>query len=58
MSRRVPCYISCAGFSAEPRIVLENSNPFVIDAVTFAGGTAGDCIIKFPQVGKTITVRY
>lgn len=43
--------------AVEPRIVLENSNPFTIDAVTIHGGTSGDCIIQFPQVGKVVT-RY
>lgn len=37
------------GSGAEPRIVLENANPFTIDEVTFPGGTAGDCIIQIPQ---------
>lgn len=42
---------------AEPRIVLENSNAFTVDAVTFSGGVDGDCIIQIPQVGRA-TVRY
>lgn len=35
--------------------MLENSNPFTIDGVTISGGTAGDCIIQFPQVDQLVT---
>eukprot|EP00904_Undaria_pinnatifida_P002876 jgi/Undpi1/1258/HiC_scaffold_109.g14172.m1 len=37
------------GSGAEPRIVLENSNPFTIDGVPIEGGSTGDCIIKIPE---------
>ena len=61
-SRLVPA-VSYAGCSllplrlAEPRIILENSNPFTIDGVNMFGGTAGDCIIQFPQVSRAMIMR-
>lgn len=41
-------------FFAEPRIVLENSNPLTVDGVAMCGGTSEDCIVEFPKARMII----
>lgn len=60
LDRLLPSYRVCSSCTlrlAEPRIVLENSNPFTIDGVILSGGASGECIIQFPQVGKVVMLH-